>query len=160
MQIGFAAVDTHDPRMYKCRMDHLSHTPSPPVPPQPDSWVNELAYDVALQYHNPEELQLKYSLSTDEYQTLSQSPMFKRAVSAYQKLVDEDAKQARLKVKRLASVLVEEVARMAMDRTQEPAIRLRAIENICRYAELEKPSTNPNEQNTSSPFTINIQINQ
>lgn len=146
--------------MYKCHMDHLSHTPAPPVPAQPDSWLNELAYDTALQYHNPEELQLKYSLDADEYQSIVASPMFKRAVSAYQKLVDEDAKQARLKVKRLASVLVEEVARMAMDRTQEPAIRLRAIENICRYAELDKPSTNPNEQANASPFTINIQINQ
>ena len=121
--------------------------------------MQELAYDVALEYHPPEELQLKYSLSPDEYESLTHAPPFKRAVSAYKRLIDEDAKQARLKVKRLASVLVEEVARIALDPSQEPAIRLRAIENICRYAELEKPTQANNEQATASPFTINIQVN-
>lgn len=140
-------------------MDHLSHTPPAAVPSKPSDWVHQLAYDIALEYHTPEELQLQYSLSPDEYDSLLRSPHVSRAINAYKKLVDEDASQAKLKVKRLASVLVEQVAGIALDKTNDPQVRLRAIEDICRYADLDKPNKQDDQQANASPFTINIQVN-
>lgn len=140
-------------------MNVLDHTPEPPVPAKPADWLQELAYEVALGYYTPEELQNKFSLQAEDYDRLVVAPHFKRAVSAYMRIVDEDAKQAKLKVKRLASHLVEQVAFMAADPTLDPAIRLRAIEDICRYAELDKPQKDDNAGQNNVPFTINIQVN-
>lgn len=140
-------------------MNVLDHTPEPPVPAKPADWLHELAYEVALQYHPPDELQNKFSLSESEYDQITSTPHFKRAVSSYMRIIDEDAKQAKLKVKRLASSLVEQVAYMAADPSLDPAIRLRAIEDICRYAELDKPQKDDNAGSNNVPFTINIQVN-
>jgi hypothetical protein len=98
-------------------------------------------------------------LSEEEYEHLTATPHFRRAVSSYMRLIDEDAKQAKLKVKRLASTLVEEIASMALDTTLDPAVRLRAIESVCRYAELDKPQKDDSAANLGAPFTINIQVN-
>ena len=140
-------------------MNVLDHTPEPPVPAKPADWLHELAYEVALGYHTPEELQNKFSLPEDDYDRLVDAPHFKRAVSSYMRVIDEDAKQAKLKVKRLASHLVEQVAFMASDPSLDPAIRLRAIEDICRYAELDKPQKDDGAATGNVPFTINIQVN-
>jgi len=140
-------------------MNVLDHQPAPPVPAKPADWLHELAYEVALKYHPPEELQLQFSLSPEDYERIVAAPHFQRAVSAYMRYIDEDAKQAKLKVKRLASTLVEEVARIAMDPTLDPAVRLRAIENMCRYADLDKPQKGDDAALTAAPFTINIQVN-
>lgn len=140
-------------------MNVLDHKPAPPVPVKPSDWLQELAYEVALKYHPPEELQNQFSLSVDEYEQVTSTPHFRRAVSSYMRIIDEDAKQAKLKVKRLASTLVEEVAKMAIDTSLDPAVRLRAIENMCRYAELDRPQKNDDAALTASPFTINIQVN-
>ena len=140
-------------------MNVLDHKPAPAVPANPTDWLHELAYEVALQYHRPEELQLQFSLSAEEYDRIIEEPHFRRAVSAYARHIDEDAKQAKLKVKRLASTLVEEQASMAMDQTLDPAVRLRAIEGMCRYAELDKPNQADGAATNAPPFTINIQVN-
>lgn len=140
-------------------MSLKTHTPPPPVPVKPSSWLQELAYDIALEYHTPEEVRDKYGLSEPDYDRILQSVPVKRAISAYRRMIDEETTQARLKTKRLASLLIEELGAMAMDRSMDPATRLKAIEAVCRYAELDKPPANQAAANTA-PFTINIQVNQ
>jgi len=140
-------------------MDILTHSPEPPVPAKPQNWVQELAYEVALEYHPPQELMNKYNLAEDEYQRLIAAPHFTRAVSSYRRIIDEDSIQAKLKVKRMASVLVEHVGIMAADPTLDPAVRLRAIEDLCRYAELDRPAKDDSAANQGTGFTVNIQIN-
>ena len=140
-------------------MDLKKHTPPEPVPAKPANWLQELAYDIALEYHPPDELRAKYDLSEDDYERVCQSVPVKRAVASYKRMIDEETTQARLKTKRLASVLIEEVGAMAMDRTLDPAVRLRAIEDVCKYAELEKPSKTDDSASTQAPFMINIQVN-
>lgn len=140
-------------------MDLAKHQPPAEVPAKPQTWVQELAYDIALEYHPPEELQEKYNLPAEEYEAVASSPPVKRAVSAYRRMIDEESSQARLKTKKLASVLVEEAAAIAMDRGMEPAVRLRAIENICKYAGLEKSNTDDSSNNNTAPFMVNIQVN-
>lgn len=140
-------------------MDLRAHTPPAATPAKPENWLQELAYDIALEYHPPQELQGKYGLPPEEYERLVTSPHVARAVSGYRRMIDEETVQARLKTKRLASVLVEELGRMAIDPRLEPAVRLRAIEDVCRYAELDKPRADAATGPTTSPFTINIQVN-
>ena len=141
-------------------MDLQKHTPPDSVPAQPSNWLQELAYDIALEYHPPHELQAKYDLAPDDYDRVCQSVPVKRAVASYKRMIDEETTQARLKTKRLASTLIEEVGAIALDRTLDPAVRLRAIEDVCKYAELEKPARQDDASNNSAPFTINIQVNQ
>lgn len=140
-------------------MDIQNHTPPEVVPSKPENWLQELAYDIALEYHPPEELRDKYDLTIESYERVSNSVPVKRAVASYKRMIDEDTTQARLKTKRLASTLIEEVGAIAMDRTLDPAVRLRAIEDVCKYAELEKPTKQDDSQNNSAPFMINIQVN-
>jgi len=140
-------------------MDIKKHTPPDPVPAQPSNWLQELAYDIALEYHPPDELQDKYALAQDDYERVCNSVPVKRAVASYKRMIDEETAQARLKTKRLASMLIEEVGAIAMDRTLDPAIRLRAIEDVCKYAELEKPAKADDANANAAPFMINIQVN-
>lgn len=140
-------------------MDLKKHNPPEPVPAQPSNWLQELAYDIALEYHPPAELQAKYDLDDDNFERVCNSVPVKRAVASYRRMIDEETAQARLKTKRLASALIEEVGAMAMDRTLDPAVRLRAIEDICKYAELEKPPKQDDSASSQSPFMINIQVN-
>jgi len=135
------------------------HNPPEPVPSVPSTWLQELAYDIALEYHPPEELKTKYDLGGDDFERVCNSVPVRRAVAAYRRMIDEETTQARLKTKRLASTLIEEVGAMAMDRTLEPAVRLRAIEDVCKYAELEKPSKQDDANANQAPFMINIQVN-
>jgi hypothetical protein len=121
--------------------------------------VQELAYEVALEYHPPAELQQMYGVDAEDYARLSATPHFQRAVASYRRLIDEDTKQAKLKVKRLASVLIDEVGYMAADRTLDPSIRLRAIENLCRYADLDRPPKDDAALAAGTGFTVNIQVN-
>lgn len=140
-------------------MDLKKHNPPEPVPAQPSNWLQELAYDIALEYHPPEELKAKYDLAEDDFERVCNSVPVRRAVASYRRMIDEETTQARLKTKRLASALIEEVGAMAMDRTLDPAVRLRAIEDICKYAELEKPPKQDDSASSQSPFMINIQVN-
>lgn len=140
-------------------MDIQNHTPPEVVPSKPENWLQELAYDIALEYHPPEELRDKYDLTIESYERVINSVPVKRAIASYKRMIDEDTTQARLKTKRLASTLIEEVGAIAMDRTLDPAVRLRAIEDVCKYAELEKPTKQDDAQSNSAPFMINIQVN-
>ncbi|HMA78456.1 MAG TPA: hypothetical protein VKP88_05010 [Candidatus Paceibacterota bacterium] len=140
-------------------MDLKKHNPPEPVPAQPSNWLQELAYDIALEYHPPDELRDKYDLAQDDYERVCQSVPVKRAVASYKRMIDEETTQARLKTKRLASTLIEEVGAIALDRTLDPAVRLRAIEDVCKYAELEKPSKQEDANANTAPFMINIQVN-
>ena len=144
---------------YTASMDVKKHNPPDPVPAQPSNWLQELAYDIALEYHPPDELRDKYDLSQDDYERVCNSVPVKRAVASYKRMIDEETTQARLKTKRLASTLIEEVGAIALDRTLDPAVRLRAIEDVCKYAELEKPSKQEDANANSAPFMINIQVN-
>ena len=140
-------------------MDLTKHKPPESVPSVPSTWLQELAYDIALEYHPPEELQVKYGLSAEDLQRVLSAPPIKHAVASYKRMIDEETTQARLKTKRLASTLIEEIGTMALDRSLDPAVRLRAIEDVCKYAELEKPSKQDDANANQAPFMINIQVN-
>ncbi len=140
-------------------MDMTKHKPPEQVPAVPSNWLQELAYDIALEYHPPDELKVKYDLGNDDFERVCNSVPVKRAVASYKRMIDEETTQARLKTKRLASTLIEEVGAIALDRTLDPAVRLRAIEDICKYAEMEKPSKQDDVSTNAAPFMINIQVN-
>lgn len=140
-------------------MDLTKHKPPEAVPSVPANWLQELAYDIALEYHPPDELQIKYGLNEEDFKRVCDAPPIKHAVASYKRMIDEETTQARLKTKRLASALIEEIATMALDRSLDPSVRLRAIENVCKYAELEKPARQDDASANQAPFTINIQVN-
>ena len=144
---------------YNALMDISKHKPPEPVPAKPANWLQELAYDIALEYHPPDELRAKYDLAQEDFDRVCNSVPVQRAVASYKRMIDEETTQARLKTKRLASTLIEEVGAIALDRTLDPAVRLRAIEDVCKYAELEKPSRQDDAAANTAPFMINIQVN-
>jgi hypothetical protein len=127
------------------------------LPNRQDNWVADLAFEVALGYYSPEELQLKFELSDVQYDSACRLPEFQKAVSGYRREIDEQGTEFKLKARKLASELLPELAFIAADDTASHADRISAIREMCRLAGYGKEETAGSQQ---APFQINIQFSQ
>ena len=126
------------------------------TPDRSDEWLDNLAFEVALQYFSPDELQIKYDLSRDQYDRLVEHPGFKRAVDSYRREIDEEGHHFKIKARRMASEVLDTFFELAGDPTVAPADRINAAKQLCQYAGIDKDTgTEKNEG-----FTVNIQLNQ
>lgn len=98
------------------------------------NWVEELAFEVALEYFAPEDLQLKFELSPQRYQRITSVPEFKRAVADYRREIDDEGIAFKLRARKCAELMLEEIHEMAFDQRVDAKTRLEAMKTMCHYA--------------------------
>ena len=123
-----------------------------------NNWVADLAFEVALGYYSPEELQLKFDLSEEQYDQVQRTPAFEKAVAHYRREIDEDGTEFKLKARKLASTLLPELGEIAADPSASHSDRISAIREMCRLAGYGKEETAQNPGNAG--FTVNINMPQ
>lgn len=122
------------------------------------NWVTELAFEVALGYYPPADLAAQYNLSMATYDKVTQVPDFKRAVQAYQREIDDEGIAFKLRARRSAALLLDELTTMAFDRNVDAKDRLKAIELMCKYAGFGLESK-PGEEGTKIVINTNLALN-
>lgn len=106
----------------------------PPTAIRENPRAAKLAFEVALGYHTPEELQLQFGLGPEQYELLVRSPAFKAAVSAYRREIDENGQDFKIKARKLAFIILDDLIRIAKDTSNEVRDRMEAIREISRLA--------------------------
>ena len=130
----------------------------PDTTPRKEDWLAELAFEVALGYYTPEDLQVKYDLTLEQYYKIKRLPQFKRAVQVFKRQIDEEGQQFRVKARKMATETLDVLFNLAADDEAANSDRIRAVEALCRYAGFEKGVADSAQGNQG--FTVNIQINQ
>lgn len=125
-------------------------------PDRSEGWLDNLAFEVALRYHSPEELQIRHDLTAEQFERLQQHPAFRRAVDAYRREIDEQGKHFKIKARRMASEVLDVFFEVASDETQPTSDRINAAKALCQYAGID--ATEGGQGNDG--FQVNIQINQ
>lgn len=110
-------------------------TNHPPLPQRhTENWVQNLAFEVALGYFTPEELQTKFGLTPEAYQQITSMVDFRRAEADYRREIDDEGIAFRLRARKAAEEILSEMYAMAFDQTLDAKDRLRAMELMCKYA--------------------------
>ena len=130
----------------------------PDTTPRKEDWLAELAFEVALGYYTPEDLQVKYDLTLEQYSKIKRLPQFKRAVQVFKRQIDEEGQQFRVTARKMATETLDVLFNLAADDEAANSDRIRAVEALCRYAGFEKGVADSAQGNQG--FTVNIQINQ
>ena len=104
------------------------------LPSRSENWVADLAFETALGYFTPEELELKFSLTSERRRLIEASVDFQRAVALYRREIDETGEEFRLKVRKLASALLPELAAIVSDDSQSASDRISAYKEIARLS--------------------------
>lgn len=120
-------------------------------------WMEELAFEAALGYYTPEELQLKYDLSPERYRAIAATPVFSRAKNTFRRQIDEEGQQFRVKARKMAAECLDVLFQIAGDPREATSDRISAVQALCRYAGMEKGVEVSSGNNA---FSVNIQINQ
>lgn len=106
-----------------------------------ENWVQELAFEVALGYFTPEELRTKFDLSESHLAHIQGLPAFKKAVGDYRREIDDEGIAFRLRARKAAEDIIEELYAMAFTQTIDAKDRLKAMEMLCKYAGFETAKT-------------------
>ena len=122
---------------------------------QRQNWVADLAFETALGYFSPEELQIKFDLTEVQYNAARQMPEFQRAVTDYRREIDEAGTEFKLKARKLASELLPELAGIAADEAASHKDRIDAIREMCRLAGYGKDDANKGAGGPEG-FQVNI----
>lgn len=101
------------------------------------NWTHELAFEVALGYFTPEDLQLKYDLSPEQYDRVTNLPAFRRASADYRREIDDEGIAFKLRARKAAEDILDELHHMAFNQVLDAKDRLKAMEMLCRYAGFE-----------------------
>lgn len=110
---------------------------APAISPTADNWVQSLAFETALEYFTPQELQRKFELTPEAFQKITQVDAFQRAVADYRREIDDEGIAFRLRARKAAEQILSELYEMAFDQTIDAKDRLKAMEMMCRYAGFE-----------------------
>lgn len=128
------------------------------TPAAKPNWVADLAFEVALGYYSPEELQLRFDLTDVQYASAQRLPEFQKAVSAYRREIDEAGTEFKLKARKLASELLPELAVIAADEEASHKDRIEAIREMCKLAGYGKEDAK--QPNGPDGFQVNITFAQ
>jgi len=118
-----------------------------------ENWVADLAFEVALGYYDDESLLLKYEIPQSRLDLLRATDEFQRAVALYRREIDEGGQEFKIKARKLASVVLEELATIAVDDDASHADRISAIRELARLAGYGKEETG---QQANQGFQVNI----
>lgn len=111
-----------------------------PQPPEigfaTGNWATELAFEQALGYYSPEELRTRFDLTEEQYRVVTENDAFKKTMLSYKKEIDDEGIAFKLRARKAAELVLEELTTIAFDTLQDASDRIKAIEKICEYAGL------------------------
>lgn len=113
-------------------------------------WVYDLAFEVALGYFDENDLALKFDLSPAQLEAIGKNTAFRKAVRDYRRQIDDAGDAFRLRAKKSAELALDVPNYIAHDKTVDPATRLKAVDQLVKYAGWGK------EENADTGVTINI----
>lgn len=103
----------------------------------------QLAYEIALGYHSPADLCLKFGIDAPLFEALQADPRFQRAVLAAKRQIDDMGTEFQVKARKLASLVVEELGSIALNPLATPGDRISAIRELARFAGYSAMAENP-----------------
>lgn len=121
--------------------------------PKPQTDLTELAFEVALRYYTPEELQVKYELTPEAYNLATENPHFQRLTLEACRNIDETGKQFKVLARKLATESLPNLFQIANDPMATHTDRISAINALARFGGFEKEETKGN-----TAFQININM--
>ncbi len=130
-------------------------TQTTPTPRKQSNWVSDLAFEVALQYFTPEQLQLRYELDADQFNAIVARDSFQRLVLSHQRDIDENGTQFRVLARKLASVNLAELHHIARDPTASHTDRISAVKALASFGGLDKSEAGQ-QGNTQFALQINF----
>lgn len=129
-------------------MDVLAEQPAESVD------LQKLAFDVALAYDTDEDICLQHNIPVQTLQTIKANPVFRQAVLAAEREITETGKEFKLKARKLASEVLEELANIALEPDAAHADRISAIKELTRLAGYQKDT----DANTGNSFQVQINL--
>lgn len=114
----------------------------------------DLAFEVALCYFTPEELMLKFGLTAAQYAGITSTEKFKKAVSLYRREIDEAGTEFKIKARKFAALVLDDLIEIAVDQDASHADRIAAIKELARLAGYSTPEVAGG--NTMQAFQVNI----
>ena len=114
--------------------------------------LNTLAYELALGYHPPAELAVRFGVPVQLLQSIADEPAFSKLVHDARRKIDETGEHTRLLAKRLMSQLVPVMAQMARNEMLEPKDRIAAFKEL-------KSVAGVSDEDKGNGGTFAIQIN-
>ena len=115
--------------------------------------LEKLAYDVALRYDTPEELCLRHGIDEPMLERIQAIPQFQKAVLVAEREITETGKEFKLKARKLSSLVLDDLAAIALSDKADHSARISAIKELTRLAGYGKDDTAP-----GSAFQVNINL--
>ncbi len=125
------------------------------APVRGDNALADLAFEVALGYYTPDELQTRFDLSPTQFDHTTRTPAFQRAVQVFRRQIDEEGQEFRIKARKMASESLTVLFQIAGDDMADQADRIKAVEALCRYAGFDKGAESGP---TNQAFVVNINL--
>lgn len=116
--------------------------------------LETLAYELALEYHSPEELAARFSLPASVLTEMASMPEFRSRILDQRRKIDESGDQTRLLARRLVNQLVPSMATLADDDTQEAKDRIAAFKVLKEVAGIADTENGP----AGGGFAIQINL--
>lgn len=120
-----------------------------------DSWVQDLAFEVALGYYSPDDLRAQFELQPDEYRDITESPAFRRVEMACRREIDEQGKQFKVLARKLATETLPELGAIALDPQASHADRISAINALAKFGHLH---TEEKGAGGNTAFVVNLNL--
>lgn len=115
--------------------------------------LKDLAFEVALRYYTPQELQVKYRISETQFEDITTRDGFKRLTLAAGREIDESGKQFKVLARKLATESLPNLFSIAQDPQASHADRIAAINALAKYSGFEKE-----QQTGNTAFQVNINL--
>lgn len=123
-------------------------------PRKQDDWLTDLAFEVALRYYTPDELQMRFELTADEYEQILQAQQFQQLQLAAARDIDEKGKQFKVLARKLATESLPNLFAIAGDSEASNSDRIAAITALSRFAGFDKEQG----QQGNTAFQVNINL--
>lgn len=114
-----------------------------------------LAFDLALGYDSPEDVALRHNLPLYLVERVQHVPEFRKAMLIAGREITETGKEFKLKARKLSSIVLEELATIALDDEASHSDRIKAISELTKLAGYQRDAE---LTGVNQAFQVNINL--
>lgn len=115
--------------------------------------LSKLAFDVALGYDDPDDVCLQHGIDPETLASLQTNPVFRKAVLVAEREITEAGTEFKLKARKLSSIVLDELATIALSEYATHNDRINAIKELTKLAGYAKDDSAP-----GNAFQVNINL--